>query len=193
MFRFGGRSELFSIARLSQINYFGVGALHSMATSTASLGWARSTTLRPDILRVVELPVFLCPTFARPAFRKRQFHSQYTLPSCASQRPARLFHSVSHSLPKETRHESTKDLIRLPRQCAGCGAFSQTTENGEPGFYSLSRRSVKEFLAPASESENTKRRSEMKIIEAALGNLGDDVMKSLSFDVPVTHGEFSTH
>jgi genetic interactor of prohibitins 3, mitochondrial len=164
-----------------------------MATSTASLGWARSITLRQDILRVVELPVFLCPALARPAVRKRHFHSQYTLPSYASQRPARLFHSVSHSLPKEIHHESTKNLIRLPRQCAGCGAFSQTSENGEPGFYSLSRRSVKEFLAPTSESENTKRLSEMKIIEAALGNLGDEVVKSLSFDVPVAHGEFSIH
>jgi genetic interactor of prohibitins 3, mitochondrial len=164
-----------------------------MAASTASLGWARGTALRADILRISELPVFLCPALARPTVRKKQFQSKYTLPSYASQRPARPFHSVSHSLPKETHHESIQNSIRLPRQCAGCGAFSQTSDNGEPGFFSLSRRSVKEFLAPASESKSAKRFSERKIIEASLGNLGDEALKPLSFNVLAAPGEFSTH
>lgn len=163
-----------------------------MATSTASLGWTRSTALRADILRISELPVFLCPALARSAVRKWQFQSKYTLPRYPLQRPARLFHSVSHPLPKETHPDSIQNPVRLPRQCAGCGAFSQTSDNGEPGFYSLGRRSVKEFLAPTSESENAKRLSEREIIEAALRNLGDEAVKSLSFDVPVAHGEFST-
>lgn len=164
-----------------------------MATSTASLGWAHSTALRADILRIVELPVFLCPALARSAVQKRQFRSKYTLPSYTSQRPARLFHSVSQSLPKETHHESIQKTPRLPRQCAGCGAFSQASDNGEPGFYSLSRRSVKEFLAPASESENATRLSEREIIEASLKNLGDGTLKSLSFNVPAVPSEFSTY
>jgi hypothetical protein len=164
-----------------------------MATSMACLGWARSIALRADVLRAVELPVFLCPALASPTVRKRQFHSKYTLPSFASQRPARLFHSVSHPLPKVSLPESIQISVRLPRQCAGCGAFSQTSDNGEPGFYSLSRRSVKEFLAPASESENAKRLSEKEVIEAALRNLGDEAVKSLSFSVPVAHGELSIH
>jgi genetic interactor of prohibitins 3, mitochondrial len=161
--------------------------------STASLGWARSTALRADILRIVELPVFLCPALARPAVRKTQFQSQYTLSNYASQQSARQFQTVSHSLPKESHKKSIQNSIRLPRQCAGCGAFSQTSDNGEPGFYSLSRRSVKEFLVPAPESENAKRLSEREIVQASLRNLRDEVLKSFSFDVPLVPGEFSTN
>lgn len=164
-----------------------------MATSTASLGWARSTALRAEILRNVELPVFLCPPLARSAVGKGQFRLKYTLPSNASHPSSRLFHSVSHSLPKENHHESIQNSIRLPRQCPGCGAFSQWSDNGEPGFYSLSRRSVKEFLAPASESKNAKRLSEREIIESSLRNIGDEALKSLSFNVPAAPCEFSTH
>jgi hypothetical protein len=192
-----GRSEHILIAehaRLSQNIYLPrVEKLHSMATSTASLGWARGIALRADILRIVEMPVFLCPVLARPAARKRQFLSQSTSPNYPSQLSTRLLHSVSHSLPKETHRGPIQNSLQLPRQCAGCGAFSQTSENGKPGFYSLRRRSVKEFLAPASESENAKRLSETEIIEAALWNLGHEARKSLSFNDPAAHCQFSTN
>lgn len=162
-----------------------------MAAPTACIGWARISALRVDILPVVELPVFLCPILARPARRWSRFRSQYPLPSYASQLSTRLFNSVSHQLPKESRDELILDFNRLPRQCVGCGAFSHTSDNGEPGFYSLKRRSVKEFLAPASASGNSKRLSERHIIEASLRNLGDRALKSLSFDAPATPGKFS--
>jgi hypothetical protein len=164
-----------------------------MAASPASIGWARSSALRADSLRVVELPVFLCPVLARPALRKRQFRSTYPLRSCISQQTARLLRSASHPLPKECRHKLIQNSIRLPQQCAGCGAFSQTSDNGEPGFYSLRRRSVKEFLAPASASENAKRLSESEIIEASLSNLGDEALGSLSFDAPAMPGKLCIH
>jgi hypothetical protein len=52
---------------------------------------------------------------------------------------------------------------------------------------------VKEFLAPASVSENAKRLSESEIIEASLGNLGDEALGSLSFDTPAMPGKLCIH
>ncbi len=164
--------------------------LTTMAPSTASMGWVQSTTaIRVDMLRVLELPLFLCPALARPALRKRPFQLPYLLPSYRSQQSARLSHSVSHQLPKESRRGWVRDSIRLPQQCAGCGAFSQTSDSGEPGFYSLSRKTVREFLAPASALGNAKRLPEREIIEASLRNLGDDALKSLCFNGPAAPRE----
>lgn len=163
-----------------------------MAASTACIGRVRNIALRADTLRVVEVPLFLCPILAKTPRQRRQFRSQYPLRNYISHQPARLFDSVSHILPRESLHELVSKPIRLPQQCSGCGAFSQISENGEPGFYSLSRRSVKEFLMPSS-SENVKKVLEKEIIEASLRNLGDEASKTLSFDAPATPGSFSAH
>jgi hypothetical protein len=161
-----------------------------MATSRRSLGWAYNTALRADFIRFVELPIFLCPALSRPIhYAQKSFQSQFCKSGYAQQELPRLFHSDVHSLPQETSNNSIQNLASLPRQCAGCGAFSQTSDNGEPGFYSLGRKSVRAFLAPGTDSKNVKRVTEREIIEASLRNLPDEAFKALAFSVPRPTGE----
>ncbi len=164
-----------------------------MATFRKSLGWARNATLRADILHIIELPVFLCPAFSRFVHcAPKLFRSLHIISSHEQRQLARLPYSDANLLPKETLEDPIKNSSRLPRQCAGCGAFSQTSDNGEPGYYSLSRRSVKAFLTPGTDLMNTKRASEREIIEASLRNIEDEALKALAFDIPAPAGESST-
>lgn len=162
-----------------------------MTTSRRNLGWARPTALGAGLFHVIALPIFLCPALLRSACyaQNRPFRTPFTFPRPARQQSARLSHSSSLLLPKEGQNDSIQSFVRLPRQCTGCGAFSQTSHNGEPGFYSLSRRTVRAFLEPRNESENTKRVSEREIVETSLRSLGDEVLKSLNFNVPAPAGE----
>ena len=54
----------------------------------------------------------------------------------------------------------------MPSQCAGCGALSQTILKDEAGFYTLTRRSVKDYTAAAAPQES----KEDTIVKAALDN-----------------------
>ncbi|KAJ5544629.1 hypothetical protein N7461_006933 [Penicillium sp. DV-2018c] len=69
-------------------------------------------------------------------------------------RPHRCF-----STTRFRQEHSTVALLAdyLPVCCPGCGAFSQTVEANEPGYYGTSRKSIRKLLAvkrDAVESEN---------------------------------------
>ena len=51
-----------------------------------------------------------------------------------------------HSLKKEAIHLQNTRRPDLPLTCPGCGALTQTAESDEAGFYTRSRRSIREYL-----------------------------------------------
>ncbi|KAE8452828.1 hypothetical protein EG329_013100 [Mollisiaceae sp. DMI_Dod_QoI] len=124
-----------------------------------------SRFVKQVVAPVAELPVFLCPGLVRIA--------QLTPLSCSHNR------SLGHPLPLQRRlvtsitAPATKDPIadsrfalrRLPQQCVGCGALSQTVDETGPGYYTLSRRTVKTYLERIS---GQKESSEDAIVKAAL-------------------------
>ncbi|TVY49596.1 Genetic interactor of prohibitins 3, mitochondrial [Lachnellula occidentalis] len=151
---------------------------------------ARSTRLfqrltRQSHIPSADLPAFLCPGILRIAQlqssrcppKQRQFHSQ----------PPRLIESTVHDFP-----DIQSDLLvgqqNLPSQCAGCGALSQTILKDEAGFYTLTRRSVKDYTAAAAPQESV----EDTIVKAALENasgtgleLGDFSKPTRTLELPV--------
>ncbi len=90
----------------------------------------------------LRIPTFLCP-----------LSNFYTpLKSGRKSRMCSLgFQRQSLQLPTPSRsHEIlplTSQLLALPRSCPGCGAFTQTTDSNNAGFYSIKRRSVNAFVA----------------------------------------------
>jgi hypothetical protein len=58
-------------------------------------------------------------------------------------------------------------LERLPQQCAGCGALSQTVAKEAPGFYTPTRKSIRQYLEGTSSSTKS---TEDIIVKAALEN-----------------------
>ncbi|KAK1459377.1 hypothetical protein CMEL01_02376 [Colletotrichum melonis] len=153
--------------------------------------WLRSAMSIGDRAALGEVPVYLCPSLttasARPCFapagdahrnipyRQRRFmHVEATTIS-----------EPAAAAPLPSADEPTKIPRRtLPLSCSGCGALSQTTEAGHAGYYDLSRKAVKEYLAPKGSMEDAEveAREEDKVIDEVLQNMSEEQLAELGLD-----------
>jgi hypothetical protein len=134
-----------------------------MSLPSRGLRFARRLSRQVEV-PVVVLPTFLCPAVLRIGPLHPTGYSYEQSVSRTSQR--RLLH-LSTSNAKDTSPFSAPISVeRLPTQCPGCGALAQTVFEQEPGFYSLKRRSVKDFV----ECPSNKISAEDAVIKAALRN-----------------------
>jgi hypothetical protein len=122
--------------------------------------------LRRVEIPVADLPVFLCPGILR-------FPS---LPTVRTQerQPHRFQVSQQRHITSVTSIATTDSpkilaplLEKLPQQCPGCGALSQTADQVAPGFYTPTRRSIRKYL---EEGSSSRRFAENEIVKAALEN-----------------------
>jgi hypothetical protein len=65
---------------------------------------------------------------------------------------------------------------KLPLACPGCGAPTQTVYEGDAGYYSLGRTSVRNFTSP-------RRALEQDVVKQALGNVPESLRQELGIDV----------
>ena len=93
----------------------------------------------------VDLPAFLCPGLLRTTrsessrCHQRQLHSTPERPS--------LFQQDFLNTPSSLESlRVVAPVNKLPHQCSGCGALTQTLDKDEPGFFDLKRKSVKQYL-----------------------------------------------
>jgi hypothetical protein len=91
----------------------------------------------------------------------------------------RILQSSTRIGPGQIRHDSVYKVTRLPRQCSGCGAFSQTSNDKEAGFYSLSRKSVRAFLGAFRKPSIINSLAEGEIIET-LQNVDKETVEALT-------------
>ena len=71
---------------------------------------------------------------------------------------------------------------RLPLQCTGCGAFTQTADATQAGYFNLQRKGVQEFLGllePKAPRTDEVPEAEDKVVEEALGNLTPEQLEAL--------------
>ncbi|CZT44206.1 uncharacterized protein RSE6_04344 [Rhynchosporium secalis] len=154
---------------------------------------AASTRIAQKVVRQVrislaDIPTFLCPAILRTTstplgcvYKARQQSS-----TGASQR--RNVTSIARDPAKILQPPRRSSIEKLPKQCAGCGALSQTVDTEGAGFYTLTRKSVRGFtegvttpgLSP--EDKVVKAALERAGVEAASLNLG-------GLDAPVTIAE----
>ncbi len=123
-----------------------------------------SQTLQTAV-RVFSRPVIVrCePWASRQPQQIRRLHAH----QCQRQQEA---HDVSHHHPRS-----------LPLQCPGCGAFSQTTTPGQPGFFNLSRTATKQYLGLPTHAPQT--RPEDQVVRDALQNADSERMRQLGLDL----------
>ena len=68
--------------------------------------------------------------------------------SYISRRPTQTVHRRFSTTHLQLQPTSIADLTDvLPVCCPGCGAFTQTIESSEPGFYSKNRKQTRQLLA----------------------------------------------
>jgi genetic interactor of prohibitins 3, mitochondrial len=120
-------------------------------------------------LPVADLPAFLCPGIL--SIRPRPTRStSIKQPRPFQQVSQRRLLSTAPSTDIESRQPSLSlPLERLPQQCPGCGALSQFVDVDEPGFYTLTRKNVREYLGVESAPNVS---VEDAIVKAALKNAG---------------------
>jgi hypothetical protein len=150
-----------------------------MALPAARL--ARNAVYRRELaVQIFDIPTFLCPTLLR--------YNPYSYPF-KQQQPSiykaqrRCLH-LAESKPAQVAPERL-----LPIQCTGCGAFAQTTSEGEPGFYTLGRKNVRAFLLGESLTDDGQnwRKQKNEVLLKALENADSELAASLNIDT--TPGE----
>ncbi|EFX06401.1 duf974 domain containing protein [Grosmannia clavigera kw1407] len=132
-------------------------------------------------------PAFLCPAVwtaqaQRPRLRgpSRQ-QSQSTWQQVRSQR--RFVYSAATAV-----HDASADdvpaagLRKLPLQCPGCGAYSQTTQADQAGFFDLGRRSTMEYMGLAVR-EKPRVREEDRVVEEALRRIDRSALEAQGVDL----------
>ncbi len=121
---------------------------------------------------VADIPTFLCPGIIRTACLRSIRVQQTKQPpfSPASQR--RQISSATPSTHGPLPATQFLTLNKLPQQCTGCGALSQTVDSDGPGFYTLTRKSVRSFVEGPS---GPKLSAEDQVVKAANESVGSDV------------------
>lgn len=140
------------------------------STMSGSIRLAQNAA-REAKLPWADLPTFLCPGILSIAsWPSRWCHSQTRTSTPTSQR---RYTTLSAS---NVRRSLPVDLIsllgRLPQQCPGCGALSQTVDDHQPGFYTPKRKAVRSYLVGRSSQKISE---EDRIVSAALQKAGSVV------------------
>ncbi|KAK0740237.1 hypothetical protein B0T18DRAFT_417511 [Schizothecium vesticola] len=129
------------------------------------------------------LSPFLCPTLLRAhssTTPRRPSHRQNG-PLLLSQ--ARRLHTSptlrteAHPDPEQPQAETRPPIKSLPPICTGCGALSQTTMPNEPGYYSLDRGAVAEYLGLA-EKHKPEPGTQDDVVRQALADLDLDDLEA---------------
>ncbi|KAM0494535.1 hypothetical protein D7B24_007780 [Verticillium nonalfalfae] len=147
--------------------------------------WLRSALRIGDRAALAEVPGYLCPALSLSAQRGRGVPHQTTV--APGQR--RCLHAESNlsdpleRLPSDPADADALALAKLPLQCHGCGAFTQTTEPDQAGYYDLNRKSVQKFAASEHEYEIKKGEIEEDfVVTKALEGLDEHKLQELGLD-----------
>ncbi|KAI1101903.1 hypothetical protein F4804DRAFT_314597 [Jackrogersella minutella] len=152
--------------------------------------WLKTALNIAENPRSVELPLFLYPSIncTLPRQRPGAVASSRTRPSQWKEQH-RCLH-VQTDIPKEDIPQDkplpTKSAIKslpvqkLPKQCRGCGALSQTTFPDLAGYFDLSRKAVINYMLPHDADLS---RSEDAIYEDALKHFDHEELKKQGVDV----------
>lgn len=140
------------------------------------------------------VPVFLCPAVSRGS-----------LPApIAFPRPTRRFHGTDVSTRIVGEAETVvatepavvtepavetepvkveKALRKLPVTCSGCGAFSQSTDSQQLGYFDIGSKRVRNWLHPRKYVPRNGDEAEDKIVDDVLKGLDPERLKTLGLNV----------
>ena len=143
--------------------------------------------LIPLASRCLLPPAFLCPAIAglspchsHPSqcdirIQKRRFGDAAPIPDSGQPTPP------------------PSNLLSLPLQCPGCGAFTQSNTPEQAGYYSASRKSVKTYLVQRRAAQQHAHPSEAETFARVLENTDETLLKSLGFNQALASREHYQH
>jgi hypothetical protein len=147
-------------------------------------------------LRIGELPssnsvpLYLCPSLASSSYGRSVrspnvgFHA-----GNRTSHYSRGFHSdvlnthVEPTHPTPPEHEPGKNPDRkLPRNCSGCGAFTQTSDPSQFGYVNPQSKRIRSWLAPEVSKPELEATQEADVITKALEGLDAGQREALGLD-----------
>lgn len=142
--------------------------------------------------RPANLPLYLCPAAAKACSTLPQAGSRKVASTTASRRQrfpphqTRGFHVETVESGKgdttvaAAAAVDSEGVRKLPAQCYGCGALSQTVVSDKPGYYDLDRKAVKSFLGVLKNEARPD--PEQDIVRASLLSLSEEKLKEIGVD-----------
>lgn len=132
-------------------------------------------------------PPFLCPAMRhRPlslAAGTAALARQHSTPTWSRQRRC-LMTQTSNSMSGEASVRLDRPPTgTLPPQCPGCGAFSQTSNPSLPGFFNLTRNSIKKYLGLEVEEPPRRVREDDRVVQEALRHVDRTALDKLGIDL----------
>lgn len=118
---------------------------------------------------IAELPSFLCPGLLHSWPSSKRSCSSFQLRTLQYPPRRRFLSTAPGKGNQSTEVPSVGRAEKLPRQCPGCGAYSQLVDVTGAGFYTLTRKSVRDYLGTGSSHQQS---TEDVVLQAALKNAG---------------------
>lgn len=133
------------------------------------------------------LPLYLCPAAARvcsPLPRAGSRKAASTRRQCLPLNQNRKLHVEATETVKDdgtvALAVNAEPVRKLPAQCYGCGALSQTVVPDKPGYYDPSRKAVKSFLGLVEHEGRPN--TEQDIVRASLLSLSKEKLEEIGVD-----------
>ncbi|KAK4655940.1 hypothetical protein QC762_306860 [Podospora pseudocomata] len=170
--------------------YFSI--MHIRPARTASSRWLGSV-FNAEHLTPTSVPLYLCPAFRSLSTVANAPHSRPSIPHHRQNAPCqfrqlRRLHEQSSGLehtsdaPEEITSLEVAPKKKLPPQCHGCGALSQTAVPDEAGYYDMSRKSIRQYLG-LDKTTKPDKLEQNDIIKDALSGLDLDALAQAGIDL----------
>ena len=150
---------------------------------------AVTRSIANNLARPYSIPLFLCPFLASSANAVRPPSNRHAR---GTQPRARRLHIETARGPEKQIFQASPGPHALPWSCPGCGAFTQTVDPKEAGFYTTTRKSVKAYIANETGRGGTERNREAETYTCAVQNVDGALLKELGLD-NILESENGTH
>ncbi|KAK4667174.1 hypothetical protein QC763_306860 [Podospora pseudopauciseta] len=170
--------------------YFSI--MHIRPARNASSRWLGSV-FNAEHLTPTSVPLYLCPAFRSLSTVANAPHSRPSIPHHRQNAPCqfrqlRRLHEQSSGFdhtsdaPEEITSLEVAAKKKLPPQCHGCGALSQTAVPDEAGYYDMSRKSIRQYLG-LDKTTKPDKLEQNDIIKDALSGLDLDALAQAGIDL----------
>lgn len=139
--------------------------------------WLQKTLRTGDVLPASGVPLFLCPTIQ---------HGGSTLSKLRATQPVRLVQrrtvhveATSAPIPEDSPATAKSDHRDLPLTCSGCGAFAQTNDSNQLGYYDVTAKRVRNWRRLQDKDAEKKSSEEDDVINEVLKSMDSAKLEEL--------------
>lgn len=156
--------------------------------------WLNRTLRLGDIQPSNSVPLFLCPSLAGAGVGHVSIQRPRTLASqsrvATPRRSQRFLHTEIHPKDATTPYEPVLPAQKsddtserkLPTNCSGCGAFTQTNDASQLGYFDMTSKRVRKWFKSGDRKTELEATKEDNVVSEALSSLDASQLRALGLD-----------